>query len=140
MTELSENMVKIEATDEIQVLKATERAGDLAKRVGLSEADRTKIQISVSELAKNILDHAGRKGNITIGVVRESGKVGIIVVAEDEGPGIKDIASALHKPKPNSSAAGLGIGLGAVQRLMDEFKIERVNSRGTRVTAVKWKI
>lgn len=136
--EVSNDMAKIEITTRTEILKATQIAGDLAKRIGLSQADQSKVQIAVSELANNILDHARGKGNIAIDTVTQRGRVGIIVIAEDKGPGIIDIDRALHKP--NSSATGLGIGLGAVERLMSEFRIERANDQGTRVTAVKWKI
>jgi serine/threonine-protein kinase RsbT len=108
----------------------------MTKKVGLPEADQAKVQIAVSELANNILQHARGKGSITIDAVTERGRVGIIVIAEDMGPGIADIDLALHEP---NSATGLGIGLGAVERLMSEFKIEPVNAHGIRVTAVKWK-
>ena len=134
---MSEKTTKIEITSRTEALAATQRAGDLARRIGLSEADQSKVQIAVSELANNILDHAQGKGNMAIDAVTKRGRVGIIVIAEDKGPGIINIDRALHKP---NSATGLGIGLGAVQRLMSEFRIERVNNLGIRVTAVKWKI
>jgi serine/threonine-protein kinase RsbT len=37
-----------------------------------------------------------------------------------------------------SSGGGLGCGLPGVQRLMDEFSIESMPGRGTRVVARKW--
>ena len=51
---------------------------------------------SISELAANILNHAGR-GTITMrAVVRADGIAGIEVVACDQGPGIVDTNLAMQ--------------------------------------------
>jgi serine/threonine protein phosphatase PrpC len=60
------------------------------------------------------------------------------VISQDRGPGIADVEQALTDGF--STAGGLGYGLGAVNRLMDELDIasEPVTSEGTRITCKRW--
>ena len=134
---MSHNVREIEVSSVVHALMAAEQAKDLAKNLGFSEVDLTKIAIATSELARNIVVHAEGKGRIILKPVTEPSRVGIIVVAEDKGPGIEDIDKALHGGK--SAAGGLGEGLGAAKRVMDEFKIETKVGEGTTITAKKWK-
>ena len=103
------------------------------------------------------MDYAG-EGVIEINVVRteavkggsSSGKgsrsehhgeaeehLGLEIIAADNGPGIEDIEKALEDGF--STGGGLGIGLGGVRRLMDEFEIQSRVGEGTKVRVVKWK-
>ncbi len=54
----------------------------------------------------------------------------------DEGPGIADIEHALEDGV--STGGGLGSGLAAVRRMMDELEIRSELGLGTRIEAVKW--
>ncbi len=114
----------------------------LARRYGLQAAldlgfhlaEATKIGVAISELARNIEQHAGQ-GTITI--TTHGGRDGHIeVVAEDHGPGIEDIDRALAGGY--SSSGGMGLGLRGAKRVMDEFEIESTVGVGTRIRAVKW--
>jgi serine/threonine-protein kinase RsbT len=69
-------------------------------------------------------------------MIEQSGKKGIEVVAEDQGPGIPNISEAMQDHF--SSGGTLGLGLPGVKRLMDEFRLESALNEGTRVTVVKW--
>ncbi len=80
--------------------------------------------------------HASRGGRLQVSVVAAAGRRGVELVADDDGPGIADIAQAMVEGY--SSGGGLGCGLPGVQRLMDEFSIESMPGRGTRVVARKW--
>ena len=98
---------------------------EFADRLGLSATDRTVIASVASELARNILLHAG-SGDIALEDLQGAG-VGI--VATDEGPGI-DSSTELFPA---------GHGLSAVRQLMDELLVEpNPSGTGTRVTARKW--
>lgn len=112
--------MKIEVSSSIQVQIAVEKAKELSKKVGFSEPDQIRIAIATSELANNILLHAEGNGRIIINSVKDPDRIGVIVIAEDEGPGIANIQQALEEV--NSSKKGLGIGLSGAQRLMDEGK------------------
>ncbi len=120
---------------DVDVYVAMGRARDLATLVGFDEIDRTRIEIAVLELTRNILVHAG-SGELIVELVEDGGRRGIAVEARDRGPGIADIALAMRDGY--STAHTLGAGLPGVQRLMDDFHIDSTVGTGTRVRAVKW--
>ncbi len=122
-------------TREVDVYVAMGRARDMATALGFDDIDRTRIEIAVLELTRNILTHAG-SGELAIELVEDGERRGIAIEARDQGPGIADIALALRDGY--STAQTLGAGLPGVQRLMDEFHIESTVGVGTRVRAVKW--
>ncbi len=120
---------------EVDVYVAMGRARDMATALGFDDIDRTRIEIAVLELTRNILTHAG-SGEVMIEYVTDGDRQGIAIEARDQGPGIADIALALRDGY--STAQTLGAGLPGVQRLMDDFHIESTVGVGTRVRAVKW--
>lgn len=120
---------------DIDVYVAISRGRDMATTVGFDDIDRTRIEIVILELARNILVHAGR-GELRLQLLEESGRRGMAVEARDTGAGIADIELALRDGY--STAQTLGAGLPGVRRLMDEFAIESAVGVGTRVRAVKW--
>jgi serine/threonine-protein kinase RsbT len=122
-------------TREVDVYVAMGRARDMATALGFDDIDRTRIEIAVLELTRNILTHAG-SGELAIELVEDGERRGIAIEARDQGPGIADIALALRDGY--STTQTLGTGLPGVQRLMDEFHIESTVGVGTRVRAVKW--
>ena len=133
---MSHDTRKIGVLTRASTFTVAEQAKDLAKKLGFSEVDQTKIAIATSELAVNIVVHAQGRGRTIIKTVTENGKTGIEIVAEDEGPGIANVEKTLQGNV--ASKTGLGIGLGAVKRLMDEFKIETKVGEGTKIVAKKW--
>lgn len=134
---VNRNAVKIEVSSDVRALMAAERAKELAKNLGFSEVDQTKIAIATSELARNIVVHAQGKGRIVIKSVTEPSNAGIMMIAEDKGPGIADVEKALQGG--SSTKRGLGEGLGGVKRLMDDFRIETKVGEGTVIIAKKWR-
>ena len=134
---MNPSAIEMQVSNGIQVLIAVEKAKELAEKLGFSEVDQVKIAIATSELARNILLHAGGKGKIIINSLKDPDRVGIIVVAEDKGPGIANVEKALQGI--NDSKKGLGVGLSGAKRLMDEFNIESKVGKGTTVIAKKWK-
>ena len=104
--------------------------------IGLSRTDATFVATAISEIARNITVHAGR-GEITIGRIDDDGRVGLVVVARDKGPGIADVASVLRHDY--RSDAWLGIGLWGARRLMDEVEVASELGKGTTVTMRKWR-
>jgi serine/threonine-protein kinase RsbT len=130
-------------TDEIQVkitcpsdiVIARQQGRSLAAKLGFSGSDLTIIATAISEVARNIVEHAG-KGGITLKSVEENPRRGLIIIAQDEGPGIPDIARALQDGF--STGKGLGLGLPGTKRLMDEFEITSDVGKGTTVCMKKW--
>jgi serine/threonine-protein kinase RsbT len=90
---------------------------------------------AISELARNIVTYA-RQGEMIMRSVETKYAKGILIIARDSGPGIRNIQDALRDGY--STSGGLGLGLPGVKRLMDEFAIESEPERGTAVTIKKW--
>jgi serine/threonine-protein kinase RsbT len=118
------------------IVVARQQGRDLAARLGFSSVDATFIATAISELARNILAFA-RKGEISLHAIHGSSREGILVVASDQGPGIRDIQQALRDGY--STSGSLGLGLPGVRRLMDEFEISSRPGRGTTVSVKKWR-
>jgi anti-sigma regulatory factor (Ser/Thr protein kinase) len=120
---------------EVDVYLAIGRGRELATSLGFDVIDRTRIEIVLLELTRNLLVHAGC-GSIVIQQLTEEGRPGICIESHDQGPGIADIDMAMRDGY--STASTLGAGLPGVKRLMDEFSIESTVGVGTHVRAVKW--
>lgn len=110
-------------------------ARTLAASCGFDRGDAEAVALTVSELATNLVRYA-RGGHITLRRVYSQDKAGLEVVSQDVGPGIADIHLALQDGY--SSGVGLGSGLAAAQRLMDQFQVDS-DPNGTRIVATKWR-
>lgn len=124
----------------VDIVTARQRGRALALELGFNGADVTLIAAAISEVARNIVDHA-KKGEILMSPImvgsNGSGKTGIQIIARDEGPGIRDVAQAMQYGY--STRKGLGVGLPGAKWLMDEFDIASEVGRGTTITMKKWK-
>ena len=126
---------RIIITTDADIVTARGRAKDLAGTLGFSRTDQTLIAAAVSEIARNIVVHAGT-GEIALGATRADGRWGLLVVATDEGPGIVDAEQALTDGY--STGGSLGVGLPGARRLMDSLELTSEMGRGTTVTMIKW--
>jgi serine/threonine-protein kinase RsbT len=127
--------IRIPVTSDRDIIVARQRVWELASEANFTRLEATLIATAISELARNIHQHAGR-GAVSIKIDdREEGRC-LIVVARDHGPGISDLETALQDGV--SAIGGLGMGLPGVRRLMDEFEIVSRQNRGTTVIAKKW--
>lgn len=120
---------------DIDIVTARQQGRALAQRIGFAGTDLTVIATAISELGRNILTYAGT-GTIILRPGFAAGHRGIVIVAEDEGPGIADVELAVQDGY--STSASLGLGLPGTRRLMDEFDIVSVVGHGTTVTVKKW--
>lgn len=120
---------------EVDVYVAIGRGREMAASLGFNSIDRTRIEIVILELTRNLLVHAGG-GELRLERVERQDQIGMAVESFDTGPGIADIALALSDGY--STAHSLGAGLPGVKRLMDEFDIESTVGVGTQVRAIKW--
>lgn len=120
---------------EPDVLTARQRGRAAADRLGFSPTDQALIATAISEVARNILQYAG-SGDVTIGIVGDGMRRGVLVIAEDRGPGIPDLEAAMRDGF--STGGGLGLGLPGAKRLMDEFSILSAPGKGTVVRMIKW--
>ena len=123
----------IESTAGLHVAVATTRSLPLLSGVPLE--DRVLLCTVVSELSSNILKFAG-KGTVSLTKVVDNGHPAIQVIAQDNGPGIRDLELAMKDGY--STAKTLGLGLPAVRRIMSTMNVETGAGRGTKVVANKW--
>ncbi len=128
-------MIRVPVREEADVFVARARARELAARQGFPDGRAAALATAVSEVARNIVLHAGA-GEVLLDVAREGGRHGVVVVARDEDPGIADVEAAMRDGY--STAGGLGLGLPGARRLVDEFTLESAVGRGTTVTMKKW--
>ena len=117
------------------VVTARLEARALASRVGFTGTDLVLIASVVSEVARNIVAYAG-PGEVVLSVVQSRSRLGLQVIARDQGPGIADLSRALEKGF--STSRSLGLGLTGSKRFMDEFSLESTLGSGTTVTMRKW--
>jgi len=129
--------VRIPIKSGADLVPARAQARGAAIELGFTQTDATLIATAVSEIARNIVVHAGR-GEIRIRSISELGRRGLRVVAEDRGPGIPDLDAAAGFAAL-APRAGLGLGLPGARRLMDEFEVTSAPDRGTTITMCKWR-
>jgi serine/threonine-protein kinase RsbT len=118
------------------VVQARQAGRELAAELGFSAGDQTVVAAAISEIARNILMYA-KRGEVRFTKVLDGPHTGLIVVAEDDGPGIRDVSRALQDGY--STSGGLGLGLPGARRLMDEFEVVSAPGQGTKITMRKWK-
>jgi serine/threonine-protein kinase RsbT len=128
--------IRVAVAADSDMLPARAEARALADRLGFSRTDATLIATAISEIARNILVHAG-SGEITLTPIQERDRKGMAVVARDEGPGIRDLEAAVADGYSGVNGS-LGLGLPGARRLMDEFDIVSRPGEGTTVTMRKW--
>jgi serine/threonine-protein kinase RsbT len=131
----TKNEVRVMIKSDEDILAARQEGRELAVSLGFGPSDLAVIATSISELARNLLLYA-RNGCIICWAIEREPKIGIVIQATDEGPGISDVEAVLKDGY--STSGGLGLGLPGVRRMMDEFAIVSHKGRGTTVTTIKW--
>jgi anti-sigma regulatory factor (Ser/Thr protein kinase) len=101
--------------------------GRAARLGGLDGARLASAELVATELATNLLKHAG--GGRLLVEPRPGGAAGVQLLSVDHGPGIADVTAALRDGFTTSSS--LGTGLGACQRAADVFELYSRPGRGT---------
>lgn len=127
--------IRVPIEREEDVVIARQKGRELGAEIGFSNTDRTIIALAISEIARNIISYA-RRGEIVMCRIDDGVRVGICIVAEDEGPGIADIELAMRDGY--STAKSLGVGLPGTKRIMDEFALTSVVGKGTTVKMKRW--
>ncbi len=108
-------------TESSQVGDARRRAATLAGALGFSNEKISDISIIATEMASNLIKHA-TKGYLIVQALRSAGvTVGVEIFSIDKGPGMVDIQRCLEDGY--TTAGSLGTGLGAIQRMSDQFDL-----------------
>ncbi len=137
---VDQNLQEYKFSGEHDVVWARMHAIKLAEAAGFSKQASWSIGTALSELVTNSIKFA-QGGSFTLRVIKE----GFEIKVEDDGPGIENIEEAIvdgfsegRLLDIGERGRGLGSGLGAVYRLMDEVTIENKESGGLSVRAVKY--
>jgi serine/threonine-protein kinase RsbT len=129
------------------VIVARADAAELAEEAQFSRKECNEISIAVSELSTNIIKYAS-PGMLSFRIIHDRETI-FEVMAADWGRGITDVDRAMKDFHTDQGPVmdpdgymrplreGLGCGLSAVARLMDDVSVESTPQRGTRVFAVK---
>lgn len=118
------------------IVLARQRGRMLALELGFRGGDVTVIAAAISEVARNVVEHAV-SGEVALSETREPGRSGLTIVVCDEGPGIVD-ATRCAEFGGAEPPGGPGLGLPGVRAVMDEFEIDSTLGRGTTVRMTKW--
>jgi serine/threonine-protein kinase RsbT len=108
---------------------------DEATKMGFPPEILTRLATAISEITRNVIQHAGCAGEIQIGRVADGDKQGLRVIVSDQGKGIEHPEQFMGDAK----TATLGAGLPGSRRLMDNFHIQSAPGAGTTVTMDVWK-
>ncbi|MBW4459833.1 MAG: SpoIIE family protein phosphatase [Nodosilinea sp. WJT8-NPBG4] len=131
---MNESMA-IAVTEQSQTGEARRASLALAMRLGFEETERGKVGLLVTEVANNLIRHAGH-GVVVLRAIAQDDVIGIEVLGLDQGSGMVDVEECLQDGF--STAGTSGNGLGAIRRLSDFFEIYSQPNKGTALLAHIW--
>jgi serine/threonine-protein kinase RsbT len=134
-TDAAGSTKRLSIDQEKDIATARLEAWSEAVRIGLSKFTSVKVATAVSELARNIVFYGG-KGFVELKSTKDDRGPTLQIVASDKGPGIEprkldEIWAGTYK-----SQRGMGKGLVAVKKLVDDFHLDTGPGRGTTVTCL----
>jgi len=103
--------------------------------VGFVAYEASELITAVSEATTNAIRYAN---NCVVTVIYDENEDCIKVTVKDSGDGILDLQKAL-KDGFSSSENSLGVGFGAMNRLVDDFKIVQNDLDGVSIILIKYK-
>jgi anti-sigma regulatory factor (Ser/Thr protein kinase) len=124
----------IKGSDFINAGKASMEVKSILKQLAIDPTVIRRVAIAAYEAEMNVVMYAQRAA-MTLEVTPQV----ITISVDDEGPGIPDINLAMQEGYSTASAEmremgfGAGMGLPNIQRNADEFEIDSVVGKGTRL-------
>ena len=130
--------IRIPVSHSSDVSEARRLLKTIANELGFSKMESEELAIVASEMASNLVKHA-RGGQIILTAVEDGDRLGIRIESLDNGPGIADADQVITDGF--STAGSMGCGLGAINRLMDEFEIRPRpdGMTGTQIICMRWR-
>ncbi|EHY88869.1 ATP-binding protein [Saccharomonospora azurea] len=118
-------------TSPVHVTQARQLAARAARQAELPDTVVERVALATVELATNLVKYA-TDGMIVV----MPGPERLDVIATDRGPGIEHVPESMRDGF--STTGTLGIGLGGIRRMADEFDIYSSYGEGTTVLA-RWR-
>lgn len=127
-------MVRLQIVNMQDVLVARFVGRDEAARMGFSPGLLTRVATAISEITRNVVQHAGGPGILRLGRVVDGDRQGLRVEVADQGKGMADPERFLTVGNTGS----VGAGLAATRKLVDRLSLRSVPGEGTTVTLEIW--
>ncbi len=108
-----------------------------AFKAGFSQEHSGRAEIVATELATNLIKHTHHGGHILLRGMESPDNAGLELISLDTGPGLSLKQDLIEDGI--STVGTLGIGLGAIKRLSDEFELRSDTTAGTVVLSRFWK-
>jgi anti-sigma regulatory factor (Ser/Thr protein kinase) len=118
--------------DVSQVAEARRGAAALGSKLGFTEEEAGRAALVATELATNLLKHAGG-GDLLVGAFDDRSGDGLQCLALDNGPGMADVEACMRDGF--STAGSPGTGLGAIARQSELFEVYSRPGLGTAALA-----
>lgn len=125
---MPEQLNKLTLRYERDVVKARQRARQIAALLSFDPQEQIRLATATSEIARNAFRYA-KAGTVEFLLELEPPQH-FVVCVEDKGPGIANLQQVLDGQY--QSKTGLGMGIIGTRRLMDKFEI-RSSAKGTTV-------
>lgn len=118
------------------IVVARRTAKQFAQQLGFDSTEQEQIALVTSELASNLVKYA-EHGYIHLKAIQATDKSGIQISSHDHGPGFDSLQALTDG---YSSSGSLGIGLGAIRRMVDAIDIDSRQSghSGSDIICKKW--
>lgn len=121
--------------DSSAIAHARRGVNALAAAAGFDDEDAGRAALIATEICSNLLKHGGG-GECMVQAIGAAEHPGLELLGLDQGPGMLDVARCL---KDGFSTGGSpGTGLGAIERIADQFDIYSQPDKGTAVLAQLW--
>ena len=124
----------VEGKDFFNAGKASTEIKSILKQLGVGGTAIRRMAIAAYEAEMNVVMYA-KRAEMTFTVTPEV----ITLVVNDEGPGIPDVPQAMEEgdstatPEMREMGFGAGMGLPNIRKNADEFAVESVVGKGTRL-------
>ena len=108
---------------------------DEATKLGFAPVVLTRVATAISEITRNVIQHAGAPGEIRLDKISSLDQPGLRITVSDHGKGIERAERFLE----DATIGTLGAGLAGTRRLADRFHLQSSPGTGTIVTLDFWR-
>jgi len=129
-----ENKASISIESSVDIVVARHRGRALANQLGFSPGGVTLIATLVSELARHVVECAGR-GEILMTNAGAGGRSGIELISLNRGRDEAQEPSLVER----QIAVDFERRLSAIRSVVDEFRVVTATSCNTAISLIKWK-